>query len=88
MSSEFPPLPSDLEAEVLRTLGGPVALPGENGEYVVMTMDKFRDFVGVSNDAEFAASVEALKTSLDQAQSGATMPLAEVLPKLQEKHGI
>lgn len=88
MSSEFEPLPSELEAEVQRTLGGPVAFPGENGGYVVMTMEKFRDFVGVSNDAEFAASVEALKTSLDQAKSGATLPLAEVLPKLQEKHGI
>ena len=87
MSTEHSPLPSDLEAEVLRTHGGPVPLPGEQGGYVVMTMDKFRDLAGVADDADFDRSVDALKTSLAQAKSGLTMPLDQVLPKLQEKHG-
>ncbi len=82
------PLPADTEAEVLRSHGGPVPVPGEQGEYVVMTMDIFRDMAGVGDDADFAASVDALNTSLNQAKVGKTMPLSEVLPRLQKKHGI
>ncbi|NOZ39207.1 MAG: hypothetical protein GXP24_03135 [Planctomycetes bacterium] len=93
MASESLPLPSDFlpsntEAAVLRTHGGPVPVPGEQGNYVVMTMDIFRDMAGVGDDADFAASVDALKVSLDQAKAGMTMPLSEILPRLQEKHGI
>ena len=88
MAAESQPLPPDMEAEVLRTHGGPVPFPGEQGNYVVMTMDIFRDMAGVGDDADFAASVDALKVSLDQAKAGLTMPLSEVLPKLQEKHGL
>ena len=53
-----------------------------------MTMDIFRDMAGVGDDADFDASVDALKISLDQAKAGNTMPLSDVLPRLQEKHGI
>ncbi len=53
-----------------------------------MTMDIFRDMAGVGDDADFDASVDALKVSLDQAKAGKTMPLSDVLPRLQEKHGI
>ena len=77
---------------MLRTHGGPVPVPvpvpGEQGNYVVMTMDIFRDMAGVGDDADFDASVDALKVSLDQAKAGKTMPLSDVLPRLQEKHGI
>ena len=68
--------------------GGPVPVPGEQGDYVVMTMGNFRDMVGVGDDADFSASVDALKVSLDQAKAGKTMPLSDVLPRLQEKHGL
>lgn len=82
------PLSPDTEAEVLRSHGGPVPVPGKQGQYVVMTMDIFRDMAGIGDDADFQASVTAIQASLADADAGRTMPLADVLPKLQEKHGI
>jgi len=80
-------LPSDIHSAVISQHGGPVAVSGDQGDLVVMTMAVFRDMMGVGSDDEFARSVESLKTSLAQAASGQTMSLDEATAKLTKKYG-
>ena len=81
-------MPTDVESEISRTRGGPIPLAGENGNYVIMTIDQFRDLAGVTEDSDLRASVSNLKTSLEHANKGQTVSLPGVALKLQEKHGI
>jgi hypothetical protein len=80
-------LPTDIHTAVVSQHGGPVAVSGQQGDHVVMTMAVFRDLMGVGNDDEFAKSVESLRTSLAQAAAGQTLSLEEVAAKLAEKYG-
>lgn len=80
-------LPSDIQAAVTSQHGGPVAVSGQQGEHVVMTMAVFRDMMGVGSDEEYARSVESLRISLAQAAAGQTMSLEEAADKLAQKYG-
>jgi hypothetical protein len=80
-------LPDEIEAAVAAQNGGPVAVPGRQGEHVVMTMAIFRDMMGVGTDEEFEKSVADIRTSLAQAAAGQTISLDEARLKLTEKYG-
>jgi hypothetical protein len=87
MKTSFPSLPPEIEAAVAAQHGGPVAVPGQQGEHVVMSMAIFRDMMGVGDDAEFAKSVAGIKSSLVQAAVGQTFTLDETRQKLTDKYG-
>jgi hypothetical protein len=80
-------LPPDIQSAVISQHGGPVAVSGQQGDHVVMTMAVFRDMMGVGSDDEFAKSVESLRISLAQAAVGQTLSLEEAAAKLAEKYG-
>ena len=87
METSFPYLPPEIEAAVAAQHGGPVAVPGQQGEHVVMSMAIFRDMMGVGGAQEFERSVADLRISLAQADAGDTMSLDEVRNKLTDKYG-
>jgi hypothetical protein len=87
MDTTSPFLPPEIEAAVAAQHGGPISVPSQQGEHVVMSMAIFRDMMGVGNDEEFARSVAELRVSLAQADEGKTLTLAEVRQKLAEKYG-
>jgi hypothetical protein len=87
METAFPHLPPEIEAAVAAQHGGPVSVPGQQGEHVVMSMAIFRDMMGVGSDEEFARSVADLRISFAQAQAGDTLSLDEVREKLTNKYG-
>lgn len=87
METAFPHLPAEIEAAVAAQHGGPVAVPGRQGEHVVMSLAIFRDMMGVGSDDELARSVADLRTSLAQAEAGDTLSLDEVRQKLTDKYG-
>jgi hypothetical protein len=80
-------LPAEIERAVAAQHGGPVAVPGQQSEHVVMTMAIFRDMMGIGSADEFDKSVEEIKISLAQAASGQTMSLEEARGKLTDKYG-
>lgn len=80
-------LPPEIQSAVISHHGGPVAVSGQQGDHVVMTMAVFRDMMGVGSDDEFAKSVESLRISLAQAAAGQTMSLEEAAARLTEKYG-
>jgi hypothetical protein len=87
METSIPFLPPEIEAAVVAQHGGPVSVPGQRGDHVVMSMAIFRDMMGVGNDEEFARSVAELTVSLAQADAGETLSLEDVRQKLTEKYG-
>jgi hypothetical protein len=87
METSFPYLPPEIEAAVAAQHGGPISVPGQQSEHVVMSMAMFRDLMGVGDDEEFARSVADLRISFAQAEAGETMSLDEVRTKLAEKYG-
>jgi hypothetical protein len=87
MESNAFALPSEIETAVALHHGGPVAVPGQQGEHVVMSMAVFRDMMGVGTEEQLSRSVEALKESLAQAAAGETMSLEEAAARLSKEHG-
>ena len=80
-------LPAEIEAAVAQQYGGPIAVPGQHNQHVVMSMAVFRDMMGVGSDQEFERSIEALNASLADAAAGRTLSLEEAAAKLTEKYG-
>ncbi len=56
--------------------------------YVVMSIDIFRDMMGVGTDEEMAASVVALKRSMEEARAGETRLMTDALDDLGRKYEV
>jgi hypothetical protein len=80
-------LPAEIEAAVVAQHGGPVTVPGKQGNHVVMSAEMYRDIMGVGDDEEFAQSVAEIKISLAQVAAGDTISLEELRARLTEKYG-
>jgi hypothetical protein len=76
----------ETEAAVEATHGGPLSLVGQNSLYVIMRMDVYRELMGVGSDAEFAASVDAIREGLEDVRVGRTRPAREFLEELGRNH--
>jgi hypothetical protein len=87
MEMSYLSLPPEIEAAVALQHGGPIPVLGQQGNHVVMSMDIFRDMMGVGSDEEFAQSVADLKESFAQAAADRTLSLEEVGRRLTEKYG-
>lgn len=85
MESTNPILPPDLEAVVEASHGGPVAVPGKHGRYVIMNADLYGGVMN-ANAQELAGSVAAIKRSLAQAAAGQTRDIDEALDDLDARY--
>ena len=56
--------------------------------YVLMSVEVFREIMGVGTDDEMAASVAALKKSMEEAKAGKTRPMTDALDELGRKHEV
>jgi hypothetical protein len=82
-----PMLPPEIEAAVVQQHGGPITVPGQQGNHVVMSAAIFRDMMGVVDDEEFEKSVADLRISLSQEAAGQTISLSEDQRRLAEEYG-
>ena len=80
-------LPAEIVAAVAAQHGGPITVPGHQRDHVVMSVEAYRDMMGVGDDEEFAQSVASLKISLAQAAAGDTLSLEEARQRLIDKYG-
>ncbi len=65
--------------------GGPVEVFGAESPYVLMSLEVYRQMLGVGSDADFADSVAALKRGMEDVRAGRTRPLADSLDQLGRK---
>jgi hypothetical protein len=86
MESSEPFLPADIEAAVEAQHGGPVSVPGQHGNYVVMNLDIYGGVFEASPE-ESADSVAAIKRSLAQAAAGETRDIDEAFDDLEARYG-
>jgi hypothetical protein len=84
-----PQLTPEMESAVQQQHGGPVHVVGTGaGSYVLMSMEVYRDLMGVGTDADFAASVEAVKRGYEAVHCGQSRPLREALDDLGRRHEV
>lgn len=57
----------------------------EGRKYVLMSMEVYRDMMGVGTDAELSASLEAIKEGLTDIDAGRTRPFRDVLAELENE---
>jgi predicted transcriptional regulator len=67
---------------------GFLEVEGGGAVYVVMSMQAFREMMGVGSEAEYRASVEAIREGLADVEAGRTRPIADFFEDLDRKHGV
>ncbi|MAT14425.1 MAG: hypothetical protein CMJ46_04055 [Planctomyces sp.] len=58
----------------------------QESSLIVMSVDVYREMMGIGTDAELASSVTALKSGMSEARQGKTRPLTEALDDLGHKY--
>ncbi len=56
--------------------------------YVLMSIDMFRNTMGVESDDEMAASLKAIEEGLADVDAGHTKPMDQVFRELDDKYGV
>jgi hypothetical protein len=67
---------------------GCVEVEDAQGKCVLMSIEVFRDVMGVGTDREFQESVAALRRGYDQLQKGQTRPVKDALDDLGKRYGL
>lgn len=56
--------------------------------YVLMSMQMYRNMMGVGTEAEYQASLRAIREGLADVEAGRTRPAAEFFSEFDQQHGI
>jgi hypothetical protein len=72
--------PDQLKA--VTTQQGLIEVQAGNGHYVLISMEMYRDLLGIGTDAELAESLKAIEEGLADIDAGRTRPFREVLDEL------
>jgi hypothetical protein len=84
----FKPRVTTEQEQALHASQGLVQAEGRDGDVILMSMDVYREMLGVSSDQELAASVTALQQSMKEARQGKTRPLTDALDDLGRKYEV
>jgi len=60
----------------------------QESSVIIMSIDVYRDMMGVGTDEELSASVTALQQSMDEIKQGKTRPLTDALDELGRKYEV
>ena len=75
-------LTSEIE-QAVRDHHGFIQVAGQQASYVLMSIDVYRDLVGVGSEGELAASLHAIQQGLADVDAGRTRPFREILAELR-----
>lgn len=67
---------------------GFLEVEGGDGKYIVMSIQVFRDMMGVGTDEDYQASLQAIEEGLTDIEAGRMRPMAQVFRELDDKHGV
>jgi hypothetical protein len=84
MDTSLPPITPATEA-LLQQFGGPLAVVGEQGEYVLMRSDVYVAMIGLGENDE-AETLASLKRGLADMDAGRTHDLDEAFDALDRRH--
>ena len=73
---------SDEIRQALEQGQGFLKIEGDAGTCIVMTMQVYRDMMGVGTDEDLAASLKAIEQGHADVEAGRTRPFREVLAEL------
>ena len=73
---------TDEMKQALKQGHGFLKIEGEAGTCIVMTMQVYRDMMGVGTDEEMAESLKAIEEGLADIDAGRTRPFRDVLDEL------
>jgi len=88
METALSPLAPETEAVVLAQHGGPVTVPGSQENYVVMTMQAYRELLGIGTEEEYQASLDSLRKSLADVEAGRTTDADEFFDELERRYEV
>ncbi len=79
-------LSNDIEQAVLEHRGC-LRVKGDQTSYIVMSMEAFRDMMGVGTDEELKASLEAIEQGLADVNAGRTRSMDAFFTEFDARHG-
>ena len=79
------PLASELE-DLLGQHGGPLVVPGQRGQYVMMRPDVYAAMLGMDDDAE-TETLASVRRGLADVEAGRTQDLDEAFDELDARDG-
>jgi hypothetical protein len=79
---------TDEQREAVEQHRGFLEMEGDGGAYVLMSMQAFRDMMGVGSPVEYQASLDAIHEGLADVEAGRTQLLDEFLEDFDRRHGI
>jgi hypothetical protein len=82
-----PELSNDIE-QAVQQHHGCLQVKGQHTAYIVMSIETFRDMMGVGTDVELAASLDAVEQGLADVEAGRTRPADAFFREFDERHGI
>jgi hypothetical protein len=67
---------------------GFLELESAGSAYVLMSMQVYRDMMGVGSEAEYQASLAAVREGLADVEAGRTQPAEDFFREFDRRHGI
>ena len=83
-----PALPLEFEAAVAQQHGGPIAIAGAHGKYVLMNADVYSDQMVQATKGEYADSIAAIKRSIAQGDAGELEDAETFFAELERKYEV
>jgi hypothetical protein len=84
MDTSLPPIAPETEV-LLQQHGGPLAVSGQQGEYVMMRSDVYVAMLGLSEDDE-AETLASVKRGLADLEAGRTYDLDDAFKSLDARY--
>ncbi len=67
---------------------GFVQAEGTDGKVIVMSMQVYREMMGVGSDEEMADSLKTIDEAMADIDAGRTVPMDQVFQELDDKYGV
>lgn len=83
--SMIKPQLTDEQRQALDQHHGLLQVDEEGRKYILMSMEVYRELMGVGTDAELQSSLKALETGLADIEAGRTRPFRDVLAELDSE---
>lgn len=79
---------NELETTLEEQQGGPIIIDGHKTHMVVMSLDVYRDMVGIGSQQQLADSLAAIEEGVLDMEAGRTRPFQEALDDLARKYEV
>ena len=79
---------TDAQKQALRENDGFVHVADADEPCLLISMQAFREMMGVGSDEDYHASLEAIEAGIADVEAGRTVPMAEFFKDFDRRHGI